>query len=156
MVLEPFTDQNRIRWAMLGLCLSILVALLYRAWWGGAIGVPCLIKSLTGIPCPMCGMTRSLTALLQGNVSQSTSFHGLGILFLMTLLLVLLKVTLELLFRRSIVFSNSDAIRNRFVWLSVSIVYVIHHGIRLVPMMMSGELAASISNSVFGQMLQLL
>lgn len=82
MALEPFQNSNRIRWIVVGFCSSVLIALLCRIRWGEAIGVPCLIKWLIGIPCPMCGMTRSLTALLQGDLERSMSFHGLGVVLL--------------------------------------------------------------------------
>lgn len=35
----------------------------------------CLIKRITGIPCPSCGMTRAFFALINGNFAQSFELH---------------------------------------------------------------------------------
>jgi hypothetical protein len=153
MVLEKFPNPNRIRWAIWGICVSILVALLCRVRWGESIAIPCWIKWLTGIPCPMCGMTRSLTALLQGDFERSMSFHGLGIVMLGGLLSTLLLVSAELLLGRTMVFTRCDRTLKKTIAFSVISLFLIHHGIRLVPLVRSGELAASISDSVIGRLL---
>ena len=71
----------------------------------------------------MCGMTRSLTALLQGDLERSMSFHDLGVVLLVGLVLTLLIVSAELLFRRSVVFSRRyrKARTNDRVWRNQSI-----------------------------------
>ncbi len=115
--------------------------------------MPCIIKWLTGIPCPMCGMTRSLTALLQGDLQRSIDFHSLGPLLFVGLILTLLMVSTELLLHRSIVFTARYRKPKRTILLSVVSLFLIYHAIRLVPMVQSGELAVSISNSVIGRLL---
>jgi len=42
-------------------------------------GIPCLFKLTFHIPCPGCGMTRSLTALWHGDLLLSFRYHPLGI-----------------------------------------------------------------------------
>ena len=153
MALAPLPNPNRIRWIVVGVCSSILIALLCRIRWGEAIGIPCLIKWLTGIPCPMCGMTRSLTALLQGDLARSMSFHGLGLVLFVGLISMLLMVSIELFLRRSIVFSRRYRKQGRTIGFSVISLFLIHHGIRLIPMVRSGELAISLSDSVLGRWL---
>lgn len=37
------------------------------------------MRAMTGIPCPGCGMTRSLTSIWHGNFLLSFRFHPLGI-----------------------------------------------------------------------------
>ena len=51
--------------------------------------VGCPIQRLTGIPCPGCGMTRAVLALLQGDLPRALQLHGmvwslplLGLLYL--------------------------------------------------------------------------
>jgi hypothetical protein len=39
----------------------------------------CPFKIATGLPCPGCGMTRSVVALLHGDLGASLFFHPLGI-----------------------------------------------------------------------------
>ena len=38
----------------------------------------CPIRHFTGIPCPTCGMTRSFTAIAQGDWEQAVGFHLFG------------------------------------------------------------------------------
>lgn len=53
--------------------------------------VPCAIKYGTGIDCPGCGMTRSISALLHGDLKQSLELHPLGWMALIWLLLIWIK-----------------------------------------------------------------
>ncbi len=39
------------------------------------VGPPCPLRTLTGIPCPLCGMTRGVTALVHGHLSAAFSFN---------------------------------------------------------------------------------
>ena len=50
------------------------------------VHLPCLFKSLTGIPCPGCGTVRSLQLLVHGDVVGSLLTNPLGLL--LTLLVV--------------------------------------------------------------------
>ena len=44
-----------------------------------ASGPPlCPFRLLTGLPCPGCGLTRSLVCLLHGDLAMSLAFHPLG------------------------------------------------------------------------------
>src|SRR5438874_5405421 len=45
----------------------------------GGHGIPCLFKAMFHIPCPGCGMTRSLEALWTANVGMSLRYHPLGL-----------------------------------------------------------------------------
>ena len=42
----------------------------------------CLLKSLTGLPCPTCGLTRAVCHALQGDWAGSLAFHPAGTLVL--------------------------------------------------------------------------
>jgi len=78
-------------------CLGIIAAAMVlqapqpgdsTAWIGG-IPLPsiCTFRGLTGWPCPGCGLVRSLTAAVHGEFASSWSFHRLGIITLIYLLL---------------------------------------------------------------------
>jgi hypothetical protein len=43
----------------------------------------CPLRSATGIPCPLCGMTRAVVAAAHGHVATSLSFNPGGILVLL-------------------------------------------------------------------------
>jgi hypothetical protein len=48
----------------------------------------CIVRKVSGIPCPSCGVTRSITSLLNGNWLESININPLGpvMLFFMTIL----------------------------------------------------------------------
>src|SRR5258708_6029876 len=56
-------------------------------------GPACLFRLFTGVPCPGCGLTRSLSALWHGNFLLSFRYHPLGLLaFLVCLFLVVSRL----------------------------------------------------------------
>jgi len=48
----------------------------------------CMFKLMTGMPCPGCGLTRSVVALLHGDLTTSLHFHPLGVLFVLLVLVL--------------------------------------------------------------------
>lgn len=40
----------------------------------------CMMRSITGVPCPSCGTTRSVTALAQGQLAEALWWNPLGII----------------------------------------------------------------------------
>jgi hypothetical protein len=53
------------------------------------MGIPCAFHWMTGIPCPGCGLTRSISALLRGRLSDSFWLHPLGPLLFLALVMAL-------------------------------------------------------------------
>lgn len=43
---------------------------------GGRIGIPCLLKTTTGLDCPLCGSTRMAAALLRGDLDAAWHFNA--------------------------------------------------------------------------------
>lgn len=74
------------RHAVARLGASVLAALVLLAWpqalpalarWTDAA---CLLRGLTGLPCPGCGITTSLLALARGDVVQSWAANPAGVM----------------------------------------------------------------------------
>jgi hypothetical protein len=86
--LEPLEIDHEALWLMVGgasLCLL-----------GAALATPgiqlprCAFKIITGLPCPTCGVTRTVIALSRGHVDRALFMNplaavacGLGILYLL-------------------------------------------------------------------------
>jgi hypothetical protein len=49
----------------------------YLTLWPKEYRIPCLFHAATGLLCPGCGTTRSLTALLHGDVATAFAFNSL-------------------------------------------------------------------------------
>jgi hypothetical protein len=52
---------------------------------------PCPLRTITGIPCPMCGMTRGVTALVHGNLAHAFSLNPGSFLVVALALLLLVQ-----------------------------------------------------------------
>lgn len=78
----------RARWILCSLLLALL-------WWATPPDEPvfraCPFYWITGHPCPLCGLTRGLCALLKGHWAQALHFNLLTPLALVLLLSLLWK-----------------------------------------------------------------
>lgn len=70
----------RVPWIALGSAAAVAAALaaapLLRAHPG--LLPPCLLKSLTGLPCATCGLTRCVLALAEGRWAEAFHWHPLA------------------------------------------------------------------------------
>ncbi|MCX6227509.1 MAG: DUF2752 domain-containing protein [Bacteroidia bacterium] len=60
----------------------------------------CLFKSLTGLPCPACGTTRAVTALVKLKPVESIAINPLGLINAALLIICPLWVAFDLLTRK--------------------------------------------------------
>ena len=45
----------------------------------GSPGVPCLLRAATGVPCPLCGMTTSVTETVWLDVGSAVAANPMGV-----------------------------------------------------------------------------
>ena len=60
----------------------------------------CLIKQATTIPCPSCGTTRSIFALVEGKVGEAFHLNPFGILVLLVMIVSPLWIVFDIIFRK--------------------------------------------------------
>ncbi|MCZ6835083.1 MAG: DUF2752 domain-containing protein [Planctomycetota bacterium] len=77
VIFNRWFGKTSVVLAWLGLCLAIV-----HPPHGTGVSV-CLFSSSVGMPCPGCGMTRSLSCAARGLFEESWSYHPFGLLLLM-------------------------------------------------------------------------
>ena len=58
-----------------------VIVLAFRPQLLPEVTLPCAFKLLTGLPCPFCGVTRSLAHYLQGDLRQAVLYSPFSLLF---------------------------------------------------------------------------
>ena len=77
----------------IGLALFFGPVALFVSWRGNfedGGGIPCIIKAVTGFPCPGCGMTRSFSALSHLDVITSVRYNPTAIIVLLVVIAALI------------------------------------------------------------------
>lgn len=76
------TGNSRVPWLALGIpALALLAAGVVQILHGARVALPpCPMKSLCGIPCVTCGLTRCAMALSEGRWAEAFHWHPVAIL----------------------------------------------------------------------------
>jgi hypothetical protein len=51
----------------------------------------CPLRAITGLPCPLCGMTRACVAAVHGHLATSLAFNPAGVLVIVATVVALLR-----------------------------------------------------------------
>ena len=93
-VLSP--KARRLRLGLLAFTLTSFSSFMYGSQ-NQILGLGnCPLKYLTGVPCPFCGMTRSVRMLLHGDYTESMSFHLFGMVFFIAVSSAILCLLVEI------------------------------------------------------------
>jgi hypothetical protein len=80
------------------------------------IPLGCVFKSITGIPCPGCGMGRATNELFKGNFALSLQYHILAIPFSIFVLMILCWLGFDLYRKKETIFPFFDKkIRKKYI-----------------------------------------
>jgi hypothetical protein len=106
----------------------------------------CVFKMLTGLPCPGCGITKSLIFLYQGDLGKSLRYHLFGLpLVFCSLFLIGLFFT-ELLTKRDYFRS---LINDRRLAYGLAIILGGYHLIRLLNFLSNNSLSDILKDSIW-------
>lgn len=61
----------------------------------------CAFKQVSTIPCPACGTTRSVLAILQGGIAEAVMINPLGLLAFLLLIIIPCWIVIDLIRNRS-------------------------------------------------------
>ena len=84
----------------------------------------CIVRNITGLPCPGCGMTRALITALSGDLAGAFRMHPLFWLPPLLLAAVLLLTLLK-----------PDSLHSKkasWVWLACAVIYLSVYAVRMV------------------------
>ena len=90
------------RWLRAGLLAVLGLAFVFLAIHSALPSLPCGFRSVTGLPCAMCGGTRSASALITGDFTQALYLNALALPVLAGMLLGGLIALAELLRGRAL------------------------------------------------------
>lgn len=142
MVLSTF--ERRSRW--FALSVSVLPLIGAIAYAQGMPHIPflaCPLRSLTGIPCPTCGMTRAFVAIAQGDVAQALNYHAFSPIVMAGFAIASVHWLRELR-RNTRLALPSGSLTSGWLLLAAAMLY---YGVRMVSWYQSGELTAAMQAS---------
>ncbi len=61
----------------------------------------CMFRSITGVPCPSCGMTRSVTTLARGNIANALWWNPLGVIMFASMVLFPLWIIRDIVYKKN-------------------------------------------------------
>jgi Protein of unknown function (DUF2752) len=92
----------------------------------GELGV-CLFKRITSIPCPSCGSTRSVLALLKGDVIGALLWNPFGFILMTIMVISPIWILYDVIREKSTLFHaylNSETILKR-KWVAISVILIV-------------------------------
>ena len=94
-------NRNRLYLLLSGLCTAGYAWVAFAYFQGVTEDTGfCLFRTVTGLPCPSCGSTRSVVSILHGDVAGSVHWNLLGYLVLSAMILLPAWIVSDLVSRK--------------------------------------------------------
>ncbi|MEL7037804.1 MAG: DUF2752 domain-containing protein [Cyanobacteria bacterium J06592_8] len=113
----------------------------------------CPLMRYIGIPCPAWGLTRSLMAVMRGDINQAIAYHLFGPLILAGFLIATLHLSLELIQNQKLNYFYIHWVVKPKFQIFGFLVLLGYHSVRLQKMWQIGELYPSFIHSPFGHLI---
>ncbi|MGB7528561.1 DUF2752 domain-containing protein [Sphingobacterium cellulitidis] len=93
-------SRNRLYITTVIVCF-VGIIWLFLDYYAGTQLTLCPVKLITGYPCPSCGTTRSISALLHGHLWEAILINPLGLISLAIILVFVVLVLIDLVGKKS-------------------------------------------------------
>lgn len=101
--------------------LAILIFFLYTI---SILPVTCFFKSVTGIYCPACGMTRAFTSILNFNFLDAIYFNILSIPFFIFIVYFSFKLVIDLTKNIFVFIPNLLDFFKDYYWIFLMLIFI--------------------------------
>ncbi|WP_448534325.1 DUF2752 domain-containing protein [Parathermosynechococcus lividus] len=132
-------EERLSRWGFLGLATAPLVGSVLFNHGMAPPFVICPVRSLTSIPCPGCGLTRSFMAIARGDFDDALSMHLFGPVLFAAFLLVVVLMAAELKTGRRLQRTPFRYLQRVQNWWWLALLYFGYYGVRLTSLIQTGE-----------------
>jgi hypothetical protein len=111
--------KDRVQsWIVFGILSAFFVAAFI--WQPSDNGIIlCYFRALTGLPCPGCGLTRSLCAIAKGGMLRSFQYHIFGPLVFLIAVGFWGRAIAELIYHKTVTILISERIKRRLIPLFI-------------------------------------
>lgn len=79
----------------------------------------CIFKSVTGIPCPSCGSTRSVISLISGDPMSAVRWNPFGFIIVVLMFVIPVLLAYDLVFNKTVLYNfytkSESIIRRKIV-----------------------------------------
>jgi hypothetical protein len=120
--------KNKLYLVLLVACLSGFLYLIYSINYSESSHIKvCIIKNVTGYPCPSCGTTRAVQEFLKGNLMNSFFMNPFGIIVAILMAIIPLWILFDLIFKKETFYSNYKKIETiiRIRWVAIILIVLV-------------------------------
>lgn len=120
--------RNKLYFFLTAACLLGFLYLFYSINFSESSSIgACMIKNVTGYPCPSCGTTRAVRLLWNGKIAESILMNPFGILVFIIMILSPLWIAYDVVFKKATFFNlyNKVEITVRTKWIAIILILLV-------------------------------